>query len=130
MEFNSDKFLNVSAHITQIDNYTYFDTISKPQQASEAINYLKIKASKSISVGKFTLDNTLMYQKVAKGEDFFRVPEFVTRNSLYYSNYLFKNRPLYLHTGFTFKYFTKYSFNGIGDYIYLLFLCCFKPYKE
>ncbi len=112
LEFNSDKFLNVSAHITQIDNYTYFDTISKPQQASEAINYLKIKASKSISVGKFTLDNTLMYQKVAKGEDFFRVPEFVTRNSLYYSNYLFKNRPLYLHTGFTFKYFTKYKMNA------------------
>ena len=112
LKFNSDKFLNVSAHITQIDNYTYFDTISKPQQASEAINYLKIKASKSISVGKFTLDNTLMYQKVAKGEDFFRVPEFVTRNSLYYSNYLFKNRPLYLHTGFTFKYFTKYKMNA------------------
>jgi hypothetical protein len=112
LEFNSDKFLNVSAHITQIDNYTYFDTISKPQQASEAINYLKIKASKSISVGKFTLDNTLMYQKVAKGEDFFRVPEFVTRNSLYYSNYLFKNKPLYLQTGFTFKYFTKYKMNA------------------
>ena len=112
LELASDKWVNASAHITQIDNYTYFDTISKPQQASEAINYLKIKASKSISVGKFTLDNTLMYQKVAKGEDFFRVPELVTRNSLYYSNYLFKNKPLYLQTGFTFKYFTKYKMNA------------------
>jgi hypothetical protein len=112
LEMKSDKWINASAQITQIDNYTYFDTISKPQQASEAINYLKIKASKSISVGKFTLDNTLMYQKVAKGEDFFRVPELVTRNSLFYSTYLFKNKPLYLQTGVTFKYFTKYKMNA------------------
>ena len=33
-------------------------------------------------------------------------------SALYYSNYLFKNKPLYLQTGFTFKYFTKYKMNA------------------
>lgn len=111
-DLKSEKLLNASASITQIDNYTYFDTNSKPAQANEAINYLKIKAKKAIKFGKFTLDNTLMYQKVAKGDSLFRVPEFVTRNSLFYSNYLFKKKPLYLQTGFTFKYFTQYQMNA------------------
>ena len=112
-QFNADKWhLGASASISQIDNYTYFDVNSKPQQANETVNYLKIKANKSFSYGKFTLDNTVMYQKVAKGDAVFRVPEFVTRNSLYYSNYLFKHKPLYLQTGFTFKYFTAYKMNA------------------
>ncbi len=112
-DFNADKWnLGASASITQIDNYTYFDVDSEPQQASEAINYLKIKANKSFTFGKFTLDNTILYQKVAKGDAFFKVPELITRNSLYYSNYIFKNKPLYLQTGFTFKYFTEYQMNA------------------
>ncbi|AOW20548.1 putative porin [Urechidicola croceus] len=112
IEFNSDKWVNASASLTQIDNYSYFDTIAKPQQAGEAINYLKLKVSKSITVGKFSLDNTVMYQNVSKGEDFFRVPELITRNSLYYSDFWFKNKPLYVQTGFTFKYFTEYKMNA------------------
>ena len=52
-----------------------------------------------------------MYQSVSKGETFFRVPEFVTRNSLYYTNYLFKNKPFLLQAGVTFKYFSKYYLN-------------------
>ena len=109
--FSSDKWINVSASITQIDNYTYFDSISKPQQANNVVNYLKVTANKSITVGKFTLDNTVIYQNVSKGDDVFRVPEFVTRNSLFYTSYLFKNKPLLLQTGVTFKYFTKYYLN-------------------
>ena len=112
-DFIADRWnLGASASITQIDNYTYFDVDSKPQQANEAINYLKIKANKSFTVGKFTLDNIVLYQQVAKGEEFFKVPEFTTRNSLYFSSYLFKKKPLYLQTGFTFKYFTKYEMNA------------------
>ena len=111
-ELDAEKIVNASASITQIDNYTYFDANSKPQQATEAINYLKVKANKAVKFGKFTLDNTIMYQKVSKGEAFFRVPELVTRNSLFYSNYVFKKKPLFLQTGFTFKYFTKYKMNA------------------
>lgn len=41
----------------------------------------------------------------------FNVPSFVTRNTLYYSNHFFK-KALFLQTGVTFNYFTKYYMNG------------------
>ena len=117
-DLKSDKLLNATAQITQLDNYTYFsDTTSTntqplPMQASETINYLKIKVSKDLKIGKFGFDNTIMYQKVANGSDVFRVPEFVTRNSIYFADHLFKGDPLYLETGVTFKYFSKYFANA------------------
>ena len=116
-ELKSDKFLDASAQITQLDNYTYFgDTLSvgftKPEQYNGTINYLKIKASRSVSYKWFTLENTIMYQKVANGSSVFRVPELVTRNSLYYSNSIFKGKPMYLQAGVTFKYFTEYYANA------------------
>lgn len=117
VDLKSDKLLNVSAQITQLDNYTYLsDTLNsgytKPVQYERTVNYLKLKVSKAISYGKFTIDNTIMYQKVANGSEVFRVPEFVTRNSIYYSNSIFKGKPMFLQTGITFKYFTKYFANA------------------
>ncbi len=116
-ELKSDKFLDATAQITQLDNYTYFnDTLeigqTKPAQYNGTINYLKIKASKAISYKRFTLDNTIMYQKVANGSTVFRVPELVTRNTLYYSNSIFKGKPMFIQAGVTFKYFTKYYANA------------------
>lgn len=110
--FESTKILDAEVTINQIDNYTYFDNIPKPKQSDELVNYLKLKVFKGFTVGKFSLDNTIMYQNVASGADVFRVPEFVTRNSLYFSDHLFKNDPLYLQTGVTFKYFTEYKMNA------------------
>ena len=111
-EFISDKWVNASASITQIDNYSYFDENNSPTQAAEALNYLKVKVNKEFTFGKFALDNTFMYNNISKGQAFFRAPEFVTRNSFYYTNYLFKGKPLYLQTGVTFKYFTSYYMNS------------------
>jgi hypothetical protein len=112
IEFKSAKWGNLKASYHTIDNYTYFDENSTPKQATETLNYLKVKAHKAISYKKFTLDNTVMYQQVAKGEAFFRVPEIVTRNSLYYTSYVFKGKPMYLQTGVTFKYFTLFKANA------------------
>jgi len=112
IEFKSAKWGNLKASYNLIDNYTYFDENSKPVQATETLNYIKVKASKAISYKKFTLDNTVMYQTVSEGEPFFRVPEIVTRNTLYYSSYVFKGKPMYLQTGVTFKYFTSYNANA------------------
>jgi hypothetical protein len=116
-DLTSEKLLNASVQITQIDNYTYFsDTIATPQpfplQADKTINYLKLKVSKEFKLGKFALNNTIMYQKVAQGESAFRVPEFVTRNTFYFSDHLFKRDPLYLQAGITFKYFSEYFANS------------------
>lgn len=112
VEFSLTKWASINASYNIIDNYTYFDENSLPSQATETLNYLKVKASNSITFRKFTLDNTVMYQNVSNGESFFKIPEIVTRNTLYYSNYLFKGKPLYLQTGVTLKYFTAFNANA------------------
>jgi len=111
-EFSFKKWASINASYNIIDNYTYFNENSLPEQATGTLNYLKVKVSNSITFRKFTLDNTVMYQDVSNGESFFKVPEIVTRNTLYYSNYLFKGKPLYLQTGVTLKYFTAYNANA------------------
>ncbi len=118
-DLKSDRILNASAQITQIDNYTYFTDFSttestdiKPFQSDITINYLKLKVSKEIRLGKFALDNTIMYQKVAQGSSLFKVPDLVSRNTLYFADHLFKGDPLYLQTGITLKYFTEFNANS------------------
>ncbi|UMB60135.1 putative porin [Lutibacter sp. A80] len=111
-EFKLNKWGSVNASYNLVDNFTYFDTISSPTQAKETLNYVKVKANQYFTYRNFTIDNTVMYQNVLEGESFFRVPQIVTRNTLYYSNYVFKGKPLYLQTGVTFKYFTAFNLNA------------------
>ncbi|MFM6936701.1 MAG: putative porin, partial [Aquirufa sp.] len=56
------------------------------------------------------LDNTVLYQQVDQKDDVLNVPQIVTRNSLYFTNFFFK-KALYLQTGFTLNYFTKFYIN-------------------
>lgn len=106
------KWGNASIDISNIDNYTYFDEDGLPNQYRGTINYIKAKVSKEIKFGKFALDNTVMYQKVASGAEVLRVPEFVTRNTIYFSDNWFKGNPLFVQIGATFNYFTQYKANA------------------
>ncbi|MEO9571266.1 MAG: putative porin [Polaribacter sp.] len=113
----SSKWINASLNFTNIDNYVYFDEIkigenNTPKQFENQITYLKVKANKEIKYWKLALDNTLMYQNVSSGSSVFRVPELVTRNTLYYTDYWFKGKPMLVNIGATFKYFTKYKMNA------------------
>ena len=110
-EFNS-KWVNAGLNFTNIDNYTYFDENSLPQQFANQITYLKVKANKEFRFWKFGLDNTVMYQNVTSGSTVFRVPEIVTRNTFYYTDDWFKGKPMLVNIGITFKYFTKYNANA------------------
>ncbi len=125
--FDSKKWLYASIDIHNINNYTYFGATldneqTKPLQSTEKINYLKVKLSKEFRWRHFALDNQFIYQNVSSGSDVFRVPDFITRNTLYYQNHLFKGKPLYLQTGVTFSYFSKYymnSYNPVLSEFYL-----------
>ncbi|MUP47404.1 hypothetical protein E0K83_16810 [Gramella sp. BOM4] len=114
-DFQSALFGSLYGSLSQIENYTYFgldeEGAVKPFQAGDQVRYLKLKAEKGFDFGLFGIYNTLMYQNVVEGQGVLNVPEFVTRNSIYYKDYWFQ-RALYLQTGFTFKYFTKYKMNG------------------
>ncbi len=115
-EINTKKFGNASVSYTGIDDYAYFgikanDSTPSPIQASERVDYLKIKAEKEFTFGAFALDNTILYQQVLSGDNIFNVPQIITRNSIYYQDHWFK-RALFMQTGVTLKYFTQYNMNA------------------
>ncbi|MEO8934033.1 MAG: putative porin [Xanthomarina sp.] len=118
MEFaiKSNHIANVSVDITTINDYAYFKKEAttgfvKPFQSDKSISYLTVKLQKEIKYKKFALDNTVAYQKVKDDNEVFNVPEIITRNTIYYSNHFFK-KALFLQTGVTFNYFSKYHMNA------------------
>ena len=115
----------LTADYNEIDNYTFFrettnaltgetDTkrIAIVNQAENKINYLSLKLFSKVDIGKFSFVNTARYQKkeqeVPLGNlSTLNVPEWVTRNTIMYSSDVF-NKSLFIQTGITFNYFTKY----------------------
>lgn len=114
--FTSKKYGVLDIDYSTINNQTYFsknaEGFVKPFQTDNTINYFRVKLSNEIKVGKFALRNTLRYQSVLDGEDILKVPEFSTRNTIYYSNHFFHKKALFLQTGITFSYFTTYNMNA------------------
>jgi len=115
-KLKSKKLLDASVSYTGIDDYAYFgikpsDSTPSPIQFNERVDYLKVKLEKELRFRKFGLANTVMYQQVLSGDAVFKVPQIVTRQSLYYEDHWFK-RALFLQTGINFKYFTKYHMNA------------------
>ena len=115
----SEKYVNVNLDISNIDNYTYFnleDTVNnikvvKPKQFDESIQYFRIKLQKEFRLGNFRLDNTIMYQNVNSSESVLNVPDFITRNTLYYTDEVFK-KALKFQAGIIFNYFSEYNANA------------------
>jgi hypothetical protein len=121
-------WVNVSAQYATFNDHLYFADISSaaeialnqqiiaPTQYDNTINYLLVKASNEFRFGKFALDNTLLYQKVDQSDLILNVPEFVTRNTFYYSQEMF-HKALFFQTGVTFNYFTNYYGNEYNPVI-------------
>jgi hypothetical protein len=113
------QFGQAELQISNYDNFLYFSDDSanalqqfiSPKQYEKSIQYLSVKVGKEFRVWRFALDNTFLYQQTQQDNEVLNVPKFVTRNTLYYSDYYF-SRALYLQTGFIFNYFTKYYANG------------------
>ena len=115
-KLKSKKLAGITLNFSTINDYTYFkkdegDSLVKPFQNDKSISYFKIKVEKDIKFKNFGLHNTLMYQNTKDDNQVLNVPQLVTRNTLYYSNFFFKNA-LELQTGVTFNYFTKYKMNA------------------
>lgn len=114
-DFRSKKWGSLFGSLSQIENYTYFGMDEngsvKPFQAGGQVRYLKLKAEKEFDFGHFGLYNTIMYQNVLQGVGVLNLPEITTRNSAYYKDHWF-DKALYVQTGFTLKYFSKYQMNA------------------
>lgn len=114
----STPWFDASLQFMTLNDHLFFENtatdvsqqIITPNQYGKTINYLSIKANREFQFGKFALDNTILYQKVDQQDAIVNVPEIVTRNTIYYTNYLFK-KALFLQTGVTLNYFTSFLAN-------------------
>ncbi|QZK91158.1 putative porin [Flavobacterium sp. CHNK8] len=121
-------WVDIDFQYTILNDYLYFTNIATDQQKSVrtqivapaqyngTLNYASLKLSKEINFGNFALDNTVLFQKTTQDEVVLNVPEVVTRNTIYYSNYFFKNA-LFLQTGVSLNYFSKYFANEYNPLI-------------
>ncbi|WP_188049598.1 putative porin [Flavobacterium sp. GP15] len=119
---NAEVYLSVmNDHLYFKDNSTDLQKTARtqiigPAQYDGTINYLSVKASREFKFGKFALDNTILYQKVKQTNEILNVPDIVTRNTIYYTTYMFK-KALFLQTGITLNYFSKYFANDYNPVI-------------
>jgi hypothetical protein len=121
-------WIHASLQLSSIQDYLFFDDVStaaqklaqtqivSPSQYAGTIKYLSLKMNKEFQFGKFALDNTVLYQKVDQNQSVLNVPEVVTRNSIYFTDFFFK-KALYLQTGIVFNYFTNYYANDYNPVI-------------
>lgn len=125
--------INLSGNFQLITDKIYFSNDSdnldtngmplqllvSPKQYQNTISYLALKAQKEFHWKKWSLDNTFEFQQVVQEDNILNVPTFITRNTLYYSDFLFK-KALYIQGGVSAKYFSSYYMNGyhplLGDY--------------
>lgn len=114
-KLNAKNIIDLTVDLSNIDDFTYFsrnqDSLVKPFQSNNSISYLKIKAENEFKYKDFTLNNSVVYQNVSDEGLSLNVPQIITRNTLYYSKHLFK-KAMFLQTGVTLNYFTKYYMNA------------------
>jgi hypothetical protein len=126
---NADtKWVSLSMQLNTINDHLYFADITNasqrkdsmqivaPAQYGKTINYASLKVAREFVFGKWALDNTLLFQKVDQPDAVLNVPEFVTRNTFYYTNTLFNNK-LFFQTGIELNYFTSYYTNNYNPVI-------------
>lgn len=109
-------WINLSGSLSNFNDKLYFANAStdplyqiiRPNQYDKSIQYVNLKAQKEFKFWKLGLDNTVMYQQTQQDDAIFNVPKIVTRNTLYYTDRFFK-KALFIQTGFTLNYFTKYN---------------------
>lgn len=138
------KWGTLSGDLQQLTNYTYYNQIyagenpletltqetllAEVAQHAPSINYLKLRYQAQYSLWKFALTTTAQYQKIVGEENagneptpaVLNVPEWNVRSTLSFSSDLF-NKALYLQTGVTGHYFTKFyadQYNPLlGDFM-------------
>ncbi len=118
------KWINLNVKYKIINDHLYFDNLTNditelsvsPMQYDKTLNYFSVKANKEIKFWKFALDNTVLFQDVQQSDLILNVPQIVTRNTLYYSGFVFK-KAMQIQTGVTFQYFSKYYANDYNPLI-------------
>jgi hypothetical protein len=104
------KFI-AKAEYLLINNYLYFKETNNakqisPEQSGTNINLIKITLAKDFKMGKFNLNNYIVYQKT-DFQDILRTPEIYSYNSFYYATKFFQ--VLTTNIGFDVRFNTSFK---------------------
>ncbi|MCF8218120.1 MAG: putative porin [Bacteroidales bacterium] len=128
-----------SVSFSNITDYIYFSNAGEPEQNDESFQLLQFNLEPKIEWNDITFKNILKYQKVF-GDDYLRLPEFMSKHELYYSFNLIQDvlktqigTQLTFHSSFTgHKYipatqaFVLQNDQQLGNYPYLDVFANFK----
>ena len=96
------------ADFYKIDNYTYFNSSSLPQQSSSSLNISQIGGESTLKYGKFNLNGKVVFQKALSNENLLPMPDFIGRINLFYQTKAFK-KAAEIQAGVKLYYFTKFD---------------------
>lgn len=120
----TSKWFNTELQATSLIDKLYFseNTLSAnqllvtPKQYGKSIQYFSAKVEKEFTFRKFALDNTVLFQTTQQSESILNVPKLVVRNTIYFSDDIFK-KAMFIQTGITLNYFSSYYANNYNPVI-------------
>ena len=127
-----DKFFDLNVGLISVKRHIQFEKLLNgtvdnsneyyiiPVQHNKNFNVLKVQLERKTNFGKFSIDSKLLFQK-SPPDHIISLPQFVSRNTIYFSSYLFK-KALFLQTGLGFKYFSKFYMNGFDPLLSELYV--------
>jgi hypothetical protein len=95
--------LNIA--VENITQHVYFDTVATPKQFSGNIQVLAVNLKQNFHVGKFTLENNVVYQ-LSSEQSILPLPMLTLYHNLYYNDLWFK--VLTIQFGANVRYHTAY----------------------
>ena len=102
--------LELSGKTHLVNNYLYFNQDGVSAQTGSPLQVVQLILRENIRWGPVRLDNTVALQH-ANRDDVLRLPEWFTRNSLYFSGNVFKKRML-LEGGVDFRLNSAFTPDG------------------
>jgi hypothetical protein len=96
------------AHV--VNNFIYYGVDARPAQTTAPVQVVQFLVTENLRFGVLRLDNTVALQRYSRS-DVLRLPEWFTKNSLYFDGKLFK-RNLHLQFGFDFRLNSEFRPDG------------------
>lgn len=100
----------VSGRTHLVNNYLYFDQNGLAAQTSSPLQVAQLLVRENLKLGRFRFDNTFAWQS-ANRDDVLRLPQWFSKNSLYYSGTVFKKR-MALDAGLDFRMNAEFTPDG------------------
>lgn len=109
------KEYSISSSFNSIKNYYYFGEDRMIHIYDKNINIFSAKISLPIRFWKFGLENDFIFQEALSGKGVYRIPQIITRNTLYFQtrlSFIGDKKVAFLQTGVTFNMFSSYMANS------------------